>query len=51
MIMKVILDVCAPVHVRQALPGDDVHTAVRMGWRELENGEFDGVYPTTTREK
>ena len=38
--MKVLLDVCTPVQVRQALPGHDVHTAVRMGWGELENGDL-----------
>jgi len=30
--MKVLLDVCTPVQVRQALPGHDVRTAVMMGW-------------------
>jgi predicted nuclease of predicted toxin-antitoxin system len=38
--MKVLLDVCTPVQVRQALPGHDVHTAVMMGWGELENGDL-----------
>ena len=38
--MKVLLDVCTPVQVRQALPGHDVHTAVTMGWGELENGDL-----------
>jgi hypothetical protein len=38
--MKVLLDVCTPVQVRQALPGHDVRTAVRMGWGELENGDL-----------
>jgi hypothetical protein len=38
--MRVLLDVCTPVQVRQALPGHDVQTAVRMGWRELENGDL-----------
>ena len=36
--MKVLLDVCTPVQVRLALPGHEVHTAVKMGWGELENG-------------
>ncbi len=38
--MKVLLDVCTPVQVRQALLAHDVHTAVRMGWGELENGDL-----------
>ncbi len=39
--MKVLLDVCTPVQVRQALPGHhEVHTAVKMGWGEYENGRL-----------
>ncbi len=38
--MKVLLDVCTPVHVRNASPGHEVHTATRMGWGELENGDL-----------
>jgi hypothetical protein len=38
--VKVLLDVCTPVQVRAALPGHEVHTAVKMGWGELENGEL-----------
>lgn len=38
--MKVLLDVCTPKQVRQALPGHDVQTAVKMGWGELENGDL-----------
>ena len=38
--MKVLLDVCTPVQVRNALPDHEVHTASRMGWRELENGDL-----------
>ncbi|MGO8678772.1 MAG: hypothetical protein ACLQVX_23250 [Limisphaerales bacterium] len=38
--MKVLLDVCTPVQVRQALQGHEVHTAVKMGWGELENGDL-----------
>ena len=38
--MKVLLDVCTPVQVRRALPGQEVHTAVKMGWGELENGDL-----------
>ncbi|PYI85600.1 MAG: hypothetical protein DME26_10620 [Verrucomicrobia bacterium] len=38
--MKVLLDVCTPVQVRNALPAHEVHTAARMGWGELGNGEL-----------
>ena len=38
--MKVLLDVCTPVQVRDALPVHEVHTAARMGWGELENGDL-----------
>ncbi len=38
--MKVLLDVCTAVQVRKALPGHQVHTAVKMGWCELENAHL-----------
>ena len=38
--MKVLLDVCTPVQVRLALSDHQVHTAARMGWGELENGDL-----------
>lgn len=38
--MKVLLDVCTPVQVRLALSRHEVHTAAKMGWGELENGEL-----------
>ena len=38
--MKVLLDVCTPVQVRQALPGHEVLTAAKMGWGELGNGDL-----------
>lgn len=38
--MKVLLDVCTPVQVGRALEGHEVHTATRMGWGDLENGEL-----------
>ncbi len=38
--MKILLDVCTPVQVRNALAGHDVYTAVQLGWGELENGEL-----------
>ena len=36
--MKVLLDVCTPIQVRQALPSHEVHTAAKLGWGALENG-------------
>ena len=36
--MKILLDVCTPIQVRQALPGHEVHTATKLGWGALENG-------------
>ena len=41
--MKVLLDVCTPVQMRNALPGHEVHTAMKIGWGELENGELLGA--------
>ena len=38
--MKMLLDVCTPVQVRLALANHEVHTAVKMGWGGLENGEL-----------
>ena len=38
--MKVLLDVCTPMQVRQALPGHAVLTAAKMGWGELGNGDL-----------
>jgi hypothetical protein len=38
--VKVLLDVCTPVQVRQALAGHEVLTAVKMGWGEFENGKL-----------
>jgi hypothetical protein len=38
--MKVLLDVCTPVQVVLALANHEVHTAVKMGWGGLENGEL-----------
>jgi predicted nuclease of predicted toxin-antitoxin system len=38
--MKILLDVCTPVQVRAAFEGHEVHTAVRQGWGELENGDL-----------
>ena len=38
--MKVLLDVCTPVQVRQALAGHEVLTAAKMGWGKFENGKL-----------
>jgi hypothetical protein len=38
--MKILLDVCTPVQVRQALASHQVRTAVQMSWGELENGDL-----------
>ena len=37
--MKVLLDVCTPVQVRQALPGHEVHTAVKMDLGRIRKRE------------
>src|SRR5947207_1217359 len=41
--MKILLEVFTPVQMRKELPTHEVHTAVRMGWGELENGELLSV--------
>jgi len=41
--MRVLRDVCNPVQVRRALVNHEVHTAVKMGWGELENGALLAV--------
>src|SRR5262245_15453123 len=38
--MRILLDVCTPRQVRQAVPTHEVHTAVKMGWGESENGDL-----------
>jgi hypothetical protein len=38
--MRILLDVCTPVQVREASPGHEVRTAVSMSWGELENGDL-----------
>lgn len=38
--MKILLDECVPVQVRNALAGHDVSTAQKMGWSGLSNGEL-----------
>ena len=36
--MKILLDECVPVQVRNALVGHDVFTAQKMGWSGFSNG-------------
>lgn len=38
--MKVLLDECVPVQVRNALVGHDVSTAQKMGWSGISNGDL-----------
>ena len=38
--MKILLDECVPVQVRNALVGHDVTTAQKMGWSGISNGEL-----------
>ena len=38
--MKILLDECAPIQVRNALPGHEVHSATDPQWRGLSNGEL-----------
>jgi hypothetical protein len=38
--VKVLLDVCTPRQLRDALPSHEIHTAVKMGWGEFENGDL-----------
>ena len=38
--MKILLDECVPVQVRNALVGHDVSTAPQMGWSGVSNGEL-----------
>ena len=38
--MRILLDECVPVQVRNALVGHDVSTAQNMGWSGFGNGEL-----------
>jgi len=38
--MRILLDECVPVQVRNALVGHDVSTTQRMGWSGISNGEL-----------
>lgn len=38
--MKVLLDECVPVQVKNALPNHEVRTAPQMGWKSISNGDL-----------
>ncbi|HEY5297536.1 MAG TPA: hypothetical protein VIK59_06400 [Verrucomicrobiae bacterium] len=38
--MKILLDECVPLQVRDALPDHEVATAQRMGWSGISNGDL-----------
>jgi hypothetical protein len=38
--MKILLDECVPVQVRNALPSHEVHSATDSQWRGMSNGEL-----------
>jgi predicted nuclease of predicted toxin-antitoxin system len=38
--MKILLDECVPLQVRQALPNHEVTTAQRLGWGGISNGDL-----------
>lgn len=38
--MRILLDECVPVQVRNALVGHDVSTTQKMGWSGISNGEL-----------
>jgi len=38
--MKILLDECVPVQVRNALVGHEVATAQKLGWGGISNGEL-----------
>ena len=38
--MKILLDECVPLQVRQALPDHEVTTTQRMGWAGVGNGDL-----------
>jgi predicted nuclease of predicted toxin-antitoxin system len=38
--MRILLDECVPLQVRNALPGHDVATAQKMGWGGKSNGDL-----------
>jgi predicted nuclease of predicted toxin-antitoxin system len=38
--MRILLDECVPLQVREALPDHEITTAQRKGWGGLSNGEL-----------
>ena len=38
--MKILLDECVPLPVREILGGHDCRTAQQMGWKNIGNGEL-----------
>jgi hypothetical protein len=38
--MKILLDECVPLQVRDALPDHEVTTVQRMGWGGISNGDL-----------
>jgi len=38
--MRIVLDECVPVQVRNALAGHDVSTARALGWGGISNGDL-----------
>ena len=38
--MKILLDECVPLPLREILDGDDCRTAQQMGWKNIRNGEL-----------
>jgi hypothetical protein len=38
--MKILLDECVPVQIRNALPEHEIHSASDPRWRGLSNGEL-----------
>ena len=38
--MRILLDECVPIQVRNALVGHDVATAQELGWSGISNGEL-----------
>jgi hypothetical protein len=38
--MKILLDECIPVRLKQYLPGFEVYTVSEMGWTSLKNGRL-----------
>ena len=38
--MKILLDECVPIQVRNALVGHEVATAQKLGWGGISNGEL-----------